>query len=381
MSARARNRSDEPDVVPEADRLEGFAHPRETEKLLGQAAAEAEFMAALDAERAHHAWLLQGPEGVGKATLAYRIARFLLAPPQEREPSLLGPAELGLVPGSRTARQVAALSHPGLFVIRRPWDQQRKRFATAITVDRVRKLRSFLTLSADAGAWRVVIVDRADELNINAANALLKSLEEPPKRCLFMLIASEPGRLLTTIRSRCRRLDLVALDQVDLKAAVGAACQVSGVAPPGDGDWGLLETLSGGSVRQALMLSQGDGLATYTRLIGILNGLPDLDRGSAIAMADELSGVGGDQRYEMFFELLGNLIVRLVRHVAKGGNVENDEAVLARRLIQGDRVAHWASLWETIHREKADVDLLNLDRRTLVLTTLLRLDAASRQMA
>ena len=155
--------------------------------------------------RMHHAWLLAGRAGIGKATLAYRLARHVLARPDERDHS---GKSLEVPTDSAAARQVAALSHPGLLVLRRPYDTKSKRFVSAIPVDEVRRLKSFLGLTSGENAWRVVIVDTADELNLNAANALLKSLEEPPRRALFMLVASEPSGLLPTIRSRCRRLDL-----------------------------------------------------------------------------------------------------------------------------------------------------------------------------
>ena len=206
----------EAEELPEADRLEGFPHPRVTQALIGHADAEREMAEAFAGGRMHHAWLITGREGIGKATLAYRLARHVLARPQERDA-----AGKSLEVGAETtaARQVLALSHPGLLVLRRPWDPRAKRFAASILIDEVRRLRSFLGHTAGDGAWRVVIVDAADELNINAANALLKSLEEPPTRAMFLLIASEPSKLLPTIRSRCRRLDLQPLAPEDLRRA------------------------------------------------------------------------------------------------------------------------------------------------------------------
>ena len=172
------------EATPEADRLEGFPHPRETQRLAGHLAAQQAVRQAFAEGRVHHAWLLAGREGIGKATLGYRIARFVLARPEER-----AEGTLDVPPGSVAARQVTALSHPGLLVLRRPWDAKAKRHTTSIPVDEVRRLKSFLAHSAGPGAWRVVIVDQADELNTNAANALLKSLEEPPPNALFLLVS------------------------------------------------------------------------------------------------------------------------------------------------------------------------------------------------
>ena len=197
------------EAPPEADRLDGAAHPRETTTLFGHGAAEATLAQSFAGGRMHHGWLLSGREGIGKATLAYRFARYALATPAQRDPSN---RSLDIPPASTAARQVLALSHPGLLVIRRPWDAKNKRHTTSIPVDEVRRIKPFLAHTAEPGAHRVVIVDSADELNANAANALLKSLEEPPPATTFLLVTSEPGRLLPTIRSRCRMLDLAPLD-------------------------------------------------------------------------------------------------------------------------------------------------------------------------
>src|SRR5262249_2916967 len=157
-----------PDIepLPEADRLEGFPHPRQTKALFGHITAQQSLAEVFDRGRMHHAWLFSGREGIGKATLAYRLARYALASREDRDAE---GGSLAIRPGSIAARQVTALSHPGLLLIRRPYDVKNKRFATAITVDEVRRIKSFLARTAEADAWRVMIVDQADELNTNAA--------------------------------------------------------------------------------------------------------------------------------------------------------------------------------------------------------------------
>ncbi|MGI9387160.1 MAG: DNA polymerase III subunit delta', partial [Methyloligellaceae bacterium] len=215
---------------PEADRLNGFLHPRETYDLFGQSSAESVLLNAFTSGRLHHAWLLSGTEGIGKATLAYRFARFLLASPEERDGQV--DSGLGASTGSPAARQIARQAHPNLLVVCRPWTFQTKRFAATIPVDEVRRLRGFLGLTAAGGNWRIVIIDSADELNRNAANALLKALEEPPGKCVFFLISAMAGRLLPTIRSRCQRLELNALEHEDLREAVVSACRSADREPP-----------------------------------------------------------------------------------------------------------------------------------------------------
>ena len=278
------------------------------------------------------------------------------------------------------------MSHPGLMVIRRPWDHKAKRLMASITVDEVRRLKSFLTHSAAPDTWRVVIVDQADELNINAANALLKSLEEPPARALFLLVSSEPGRLLTTIRSRCRRLQLEPLGAADLRTAVGAAMAASEDKPAAiaDDQWPRLALASQGSVRRLLALSAADGAKLNDRAVGLVAMLPKLDLPRLHALADELTGPGTDQRFEQFFALLMDLVGRLIRARAigldpdVGGDAASDEARQAARLIPPHGLATWAELWDAAHARKAETLALNLDRKSLILEIFTRMQAAAK---
>lgn len=362
------------ETVPEADRLEGFPHPRATRKMFGHGQAERTLAAGLASERIHHAWLLGGPEGIGKATLAYRFARAALARPDERD--VFGES-LDVDPSTPAARQVLALSHPGLIVLRRGYDQKAKRFAASISVDEVRRLRSFLHLSAEEGGWRVVIVDTADDMNVNAANALLKSLEEPPPRTVFLIISSEPGRLLPTIRSRCRRLTLAGLKPDDARRAVRQAYEAAGLPPPPDADLDALAPLAGGSVRRILSLAGAGGVQLQGRIEKVFSALPSLDLKAAHQLADELQPAAAEQKFELFFDLAFGYMARLIRAEATGEGSNADMAV-SRRVIGPARVAAFAQLWETLARDKAEALILNLDKKSFVLDTLGRIEAAAR---
>ncbi len=359
--------------LPEADRLEGFPHPRHATALFGHDEVEAMLRDAVAGGRMHHGWLITGPSGIGKATLAYRLARYLLASPAEREAA----AGLGVADGATATRQVRALSHPGLLVLRRPYNLKDKRFPTSIPIDEVRRLRGFLSHSTSDGAWRVVIVDTADELNINAANALLKSLEEPPPRTVFLLISSEPGRLLATIRSRCRTLELSPLDREALRRAVRQALATSETGEPDPSDWPTLERLAQGSARRVLALQAAGGLALYERVLKIVSSLPMVDWGAVHTVGDELGGAAAEQRFDLFFELLLDLVARLVRVAATDAGHE-DEKALATRIVGPARLATFAELWERVARAKADTLALNLDRKALILETVRELEAAAR---
>ena len=361
-------------MLPEADRLEGFAHPRETRALFGHAAAEADLAQAFAGGRMHHGWLLAGREGIGKATLAYRLARHALARPEERD--RLGDS-LEVAPESTAARQVTALSHPGLLVLRRPYDTRTKRFMASIPVDEVRRLKTFLGLTTGDSAWRVVIVDAADDLNVNAANALLKSLEEPPSRALFLLVTSEPSRLLPTIRSRCRRLDLAPLGGDNLERAVETALAGTDMEMPAAAEWPRLERLAEGSVRRALQLTATGGLDLYSKVERLFADLPNVDWPAAHALTDGLAGSAQEQRFEAFYDLFLDLLARLVRARATNSG-EGEEAALSTRLIAEPRLSAWAALWEALLGERIEAQLLNLDRKALILGALAKLEAVAR---
>ena len=363
---------------PESDRLDGFPHPRMTARLYGHESKEAAFAEGFAGKRLHHGWLITGAEGIGKATLAYRLTRFLLANPEDRD--MFGQS-LDVSEDSPASRQVRVLAHPGLLLLRRPFDTKTKRFKTEIPVDEVRRLRSFLNLTAAEGQWRVVLIDSADDLNANAANAVLKSLEEPPARTVFLLLSSSPGRLLPTIRSRCRTLDLEHLNADVLKRAVVQAISASGEGvtasvPSGD-DWVTLERLAGGSVRRVLSLMNGGGLELQRRLETLISALPAVDWPAVHTMADELASPAAETKFNLMQDLLASLMARIIRAQATGAGAAGD-VTLARRLIGEGRLAAWASLWETLAAEKAVVEALNLDKKTLILQTFARLEAAAR---
>src|SRR5215813_4967550 len=194
--------------------------PRANPDFVGHPLAEQALLRAWRSSRLHHAWLLTGPRGIGKATLAFRFTRYVLAG-GERGLFAEGPDTLEVPPTAPVFRQVASGGHPDLLTIERGYDEKRDRYRTEIVVDDVRELGGFLHLKAAAGGWRVVVIDSVDELNRNAANALLKVLEEPPARALILLVSHAPGRLLPTIRSRCRRLTLGPLDERVMEELLG----------------------------------------------------------------------------------------------------------------------------------------------------------------
>ena len=327
--------------------------PHERERTVGRAEIEAELRSALEAGRLSNGWMVAGPKGAGKATLAYRLARGIL------DPEGLGAgAGLHMDPKARTFRLVAARGHPDLFVAEKSFDDKNERYATEITVETIRELSSFLSKTAAFGGWRVAIVDAADELNRNAANALLKSLEEPPQRTLVLLVANEPGRLLPTIRSRCRRIDLKPLPDAEIASLLSAE---AGLDPAGAA---AIASVARGRPGYALVLAAGEGAEAA--------GLADdfirltLARRDAGGLAAAFAGKAAARKWEIFIEILLQRLADAARAAARTG-----EAALGA-FAPGDLVEALARMRTLAVRGEA----LNVDRGQILFGLARELSAA-----
>ncbi|MFT0859885.1 DNA polymerase III subunit delta' [Ancylobacter sp. G4_0304] len=342
------------DNLPEADRFGTAPSPRERHVLFGHGEAEAMVREAWDAGRLPHALLVGGLEGVGKATFAYRVARFVLSGGAAPEGSI------AVDPTHSAARQVDALSHPDLLVLRRTPNDSGK-LPSMIPAEQVRKVRSFFGSTAALGGWRVCIVDTLDEMNAQGANALLKTLEEPPSRALFLLVSHAPGRLLPTIRSRCRAVPLRPLATGDvvpaLESLTGAMTDLDAAR------FTEAAEASEGSVREALALLTGDGLAVRKATHDLLDRLPDVDRKGLHALGEKLQGDRGGA-LDSFVATIENWI--------------SDHAT-GRRQSASLRLARLPEVWEKVRRAAIDADTYNLDRKTLVFRIFASLDEAVRR--
>lgn len=373
-------------LLPEPDRVEGAPHPRETPRLFGQDVAEADFLDAFNTGRLHHGWLITGPRGVGKATLAWRIARFLLATPIPQDDGLFGapppPTTLNVAPDHPVARRLLALSDPGLFLLRRSGlgssenDRTKAfaegRFSNDIRVHDVRELGKFVHLSAADGGRRVVIVDAADDLNTQAANAILKMLEEPPLRTVLLLVSHQPSGLLPTIRSRCRTLRLTPIGAHQMAEALEQA----GVSV--EGDPAALAELSGGSVGAAVRLLNLGGLTLYAELVGLMQSLPRLDRARALRLAEAAATRGGEERLDLLFSLTDLLLARLARagamgHAPQAEAAPGEAALLARLAPDARKGRDWADCAESIGARARHGRAVNLDPASLVLDMVFRI--------
>jgi DNA polymerase-3 subunit delta' len=332
--------------------------PRETADLFGHRQAETALLGAYRSGRIPHAWLIGGPQGIGKATLAYRMARFVLAHPRPDAASVQHAETLALDPNDPVARQVTAGAHGGLLVLERGLND-RGVMRTVITVDDTRETISFFGSTAAVDGWRVCIVDTVDELNPNAANALLKILEEPPLKSLFLLVSHSPARALPTILSRCRKLPLRPLATDDVIRAAANATDLAADDPA------LLEAAdaSEGSVSRALTLLGGDALKLQQRTAALLATLPQVDPRELHALGEAL---GTSDR------------------VALAAFVDGIDRWIGEKLRTGDananlpRLARLAEVWEKIVRAARDTEAYNLERKPLVFSVFGMLAEATR---
>lgn len=361
--------------TPEPDRIEGAPHPRDVDALFGHEGSEATFLDAFNQDRLHHAWLLTGPQGIGKATLAWRMARFLLATPADQGAGLFGEEPeaketLHVDADHPVARRMRAGSEAGLFVLRRPVDEKTNRLKSVITVDEVRKLKNFFALSASEGGRRVVIVDAADEMNTSAANALLKVLEEPPAKTYLLLISHQPSRLLPTIRSRCRELRLQPLAAVDLQAALQQAGTDASMISEG------LMALCAGSVGEAVRLTNLDGLKLYQAILSVIETMPKFDRQRAQALADLTTKRGAEDQRDLLFSLLENILSRIARAgvmVAENEVIQGESQIFSRLSSTALKARMWAQTTQEITERNRHGLSVNLDPAALILDTVFRI--------
>ncbi len=365
---------------PQPDQVTGAPHPRETPQLFGHGAAEQAFLEAYRAGKLHHGWMITGPLGLGKATLAWKIARFLLATPDDNGGMFAQPPPETLdIPATHPIlSRLLALSEPRLFLLRRAWDEKENKLKTTIGVDEVRKMKSYFSLSAADGGRRVAIIDAVDEMTVAAANALLKLLEEPPPNVVLLLVSHQPFRLLPTIRSRCRELRLAPLAPQDMAQALAQ----SGDTPE---DLIPLAQLSGGSVGEAIRITNLDGLKIYAGIIALFASLPRLNRTRALALAELGAGRGAEQKFDLILMLMDLFLARLARAGTLGHcppEAAPGEAELIARLSPTPIAAReWADLAQGLASRARRGRAVNLDPAALLMDMVLRIDETAGKLA
>ena len=343
---------------PPHDALEGVPLPRTATFLVGHEDAERALLEAYRSGRMHHGWIVTGERGIGKATLAFRLAKFLLANPDPLAAEVLSATDLAVSAEHPAARRVSGGAHPNVLHAEREWNEKQGKYRSAISVETVRRINHFLANTAGEEGWRIVIIDPADDMTPSAANALLKNLEEPPRRSVFLLLARSRGALIPTILSRCRVLDLKPLTPAQVasvlsKVAPDRAAQANGLAGQ----------LAGGSVRRLWELADHDGAAIYRDMLRAVRG----DTAAQMALA----GLAGEpEPMRQFLELYQDFLARRVRRAPEpDADAQAPDAPLVT----------WAGLWEKAQTSGREVETYNLDRKQFVLDLLESTAAAVRQ--
>jgi DNA polymerase III subunit delta' len=349
---------------PESDRFENTPHPRESYHCFGHAETERQFILSYLSGHLPQAFVFGGPPGVGKATLAWRLARFLLANPDPAAAAGEARADLFVAPDHRVARQIAAMAHPDLILLRREWNEKDKRFFTEIRVEDVRRAIHMFQQAAGRGGYRICILDCAEDLNMSSANALLKLIEEPPPRSLFLIVAHRPGRMLATLRSRCRKVVLKPL----ATAAIGQSVAALGAPWSAAGEAKLAAAIARahGSIHNVLWLLDDRGIELDTNLGRMLDDLPRIDWSKVHALADRVAARNNGKDYDTMLAAIDSWLDTKVRRGAL-----SPEANCAR-------LAPYALVWEKLSEVARETDTFNLDKRPFVLSLFADLAAAER---
>jgi DNA polymerase-3 subunit delta' len=347
------------DAPAESDAFAGAPHPRLATRLIGHAAAEAEMLSAYREGRLAHAWLIGGREGIGKATLAWRFARFVLANPDPNAPAVRKATSLAVAPDHPAARQLAALSHPDFALLRRGWNAKSKAFFTEIGVGDLRSGLQLFHMSAAFGGWRVAIVDCAEDLNRSGANSLLKIIEEPPPRSLILIVSHRPGQVLATIRSRCRRLILERLSPAEI-------CEVvDGLGAPWDAsDAQTREAAAAradGSVLETLRRLDPEAEGVGAMIDAAIAQLPQPDPRAIHKLAEAVSGRTAGDAFEA-------LTVAIYDWLAARGRASASPAASEAA----------TTLWDKVRAATRETEALNLDRRLHVLAVFEEIAARAR---
>jgi len=353
-------------------------HPRLTERLVGHEAQQKAFLESFYGNKLHHAWLLTGPEGVGKATFAYHCAKFLLEQGEttDSDSNMFGdfPEKLKFSTESQSTHLVASESHPDLRSIEKHIDDKTGKSKKNISVEQVRGISQFFSLTPSYAGWRIIIVDTADDMNVSAANALLKILEEPPEKSILFLISHNPGKLLPTLRSRCRALkfDPLAISSVeglleDLKLTSSFDYSKSDVF------------LASGCPGKAIRYAHDEAGIFYNSLLQQLQQLDTIPMSDLIKFSEGVASTSEPHKWNLFTDFLLHILNGLILRYSTGkiGNSNIPaEDVLFSSLISTHPLEHWLELWNKLSTGLRDVERLNLDKKQVTLSSLLAFRAS-----
>jgi len=372
-------------VAAEVDAAEPAApvevSPRSNPDFIGHEAVEKALLHDYQTGRLPHALILAGPPGIGKATLAFRLARFLLSQGEEQGGGLFGdvapPTSLYLKPEHPVFRRVVSSGHADLVTIEREFDEKKGRLKTEISVEAVRRIHPFLQFTAAEGGWRVVIVDSAEYLNTSSQNALLKILEEPPKKTVLILTTSQPGSFLPTIRSRCRMIQMEPLPEKVIGTLLDKMAPGLGME-----EKAILCRLAEGSIGRALQFYQDDGVALYKELLKVASTIPQLDMVELHKLAEKLGKYGAEQSYTTATQIMTGWCERQARATARRQvlvDVLPGDAAIFQKIGENYPPNHFLNAFEKISQLVLQTDRYNLDKKQAIIGAFLALQKVDYQ--
>ena len=362
------------DETPESDKTDGCPHPRKTLNLFGHKKAQTEILDALKNEKIHHAWLVCGSKGIGKATLVWKMARTLLTmdPLATISNHSNSPTNLNVAIEHPIYKRTLALTEPKLHLLRRNWDPKTERFRQSITIEDIRALKGFFNLSSTDDGRRVVIIDSADDLQTAGANALLKVLEEPPAKTTILIVSHNPSRLLPTIKSRCRILNLKPLGYKDLQQGIAQVLEMDNKINDS------ISELANGSIGNAMHLLNNRGIETYESLCQLFGLSPSFDRPKAIELTSELTRKNSEQNFDILISMLNIFINRLALTGAGAPPqvevVQSEFNILNKLSPNLSSAKIWSELGQNILNNAIKAKTVNLEPSSVILDLFLKFD-------
>ncbi|MGE3714436.1 MAG: DNA polymerase III subunit delta' [Alphaproteobacteria bacterium] len=325
-------------------------HPRETYLPLGHTDAQTKFLQLSEQDHLPNGLMICGPRGIGKATLAYHLARQLLC---GRHGDMEG-----------VSKRITAGSHADLLVVEPAFDQKKGEYAREITAEQARKVSSFLSLTSAESDWRVVIIDSADAMNVQAANAILKILEEPPAHAILLLVCHQPGLLLPTIRSRCQMLRLNAPPLADFTTILQELHpEVTKT------EAAVLAELTGRAPGLTIEYVEKEALEMYRSILEIVAELPSYPYARIHKFAENLTRSQPHENWRLFTQLMLMLFARAAKAgsgIEAGGLTESEPQVL--HIMSNLRPAdHWAEKWAECAEEFSVAEHLHLDYKQVII--------------
>ena len=339
------------------------------DKLLGHDDVIEKFLNNVYVEKLHHAWLLSGQKGIGKASFAYLVTQFLL---HHVDQDFVIEEGLSIPQESQVRQLIRKNIHPDLLILQPSWDIKKEQYRSEITVNEIRRIKQFFSLKPAMGRWRICILDSIDDMNINATNAILKSLEEPPYNSIFFIINHQSSFLLDTIRSRCLNISMKPLKMEIISHLLENDMKISLSLE----EQRQIAFLAHGSIGEAYRIVQIEGLNMYRHMLDILLDFPKFNHHDLHQLATDLAMKQKSISYIQFSKFLTNFLHKMIYSLAthvKPMILFDQESIIMKRMIENSSLENWMTVWHKMIQLYNDADRFNLDRKQTILESFILL--------